>query len=337
MSMLNNGKLKRILCIWLALVTALALVACGSTTKYNVWRPLSRREHKIKVGIINLEASESGYRKANVRDLEERFTAERGYDASFAYSMDNGTQIEMARAFIEDGVEYLLIAAADTAGWNSLLNEAKYTGVKVILFDRMIDEDESLYEASVVSDMLMEGQLAVEYLESLQLKKYKIIHLQGTLGSSAQKGRSYAIEDKVHSEFNWRIMRQETANWDREQAKAIVLDALAKGTTFNVVYSENDDMTKGAVEALDEYGISHGPDGSVAIISFDCNKWAMEELMKRSWNYDGQCNPYQASYLDEIIKTIESGGRLANKTIIIKEKGFSTETIKASDIKDFGI
>ena len=251
--------------------------------------------------------------------------------------MDNGTQIEMARAFIEDGVEYLLIAAADTAGWNSLLNEAKYTGVKVILFDRMIDEDESLYEASVVSDMLMEGQLAVEYLESLQLKKYKIIHLQGTLGSSAQKGRSYAIEDKVHSEFNWRIMRQETANWDREQAKAIVLDALAKGTTFNVVYSENDDMTKGAVEALDEYGISHGPDGSVAIISFDCNKWAMEELMKRSWNYDGQCNPYQASYLDEIIKTIESGGRLANKTIIIKEKGFSTETIKASDIKDFGI
>ena len=337
MTMFNNWKLKRMLCIWLALGTALALVACGSYSRQNVWSPLSRRGHLIRVGIINLDASESSYRAANVKDIEERFTEERGYDASFAYSMDNGEQIKIARGFIEEGVDYLLIAAADTTVWDQLLWEAKEAGVKVILFDRMIDSDERLYEASVVSDMQLEGDLAVEYLESLNFKKYKIIHLQGALGGSAQKGRTRAIEDKAHQEFNWRIVRQESANWSREQAKEIVKDALNNGTTFNVIYSENDDMAKGAVEALDDEGISHGPDGAIAIISFECNKWALEELRKRSWNYDGQCNPYQASYLDEIINTLESGGRLANKTIIMKEKGFSADTIKASDIEDFGI
>ena len=185
--------------------------------------------------------------------------------------------------------------------------------------------------------MYAEGEAAVEYLESLKFKKYKIIHIQGAKGSSAQKGRSYPLEDMVHREFNWRIAVQESANWNQEQAKKIVQDALDYGSTFNVIYSENDDMTKGAVEALDEAGISHGPDGDVAIISFDCNRWAMAEVIKGSWNYDGQCNPYQATYIDEIIKTLESGGRLANKKIILKEKSFSTDTIKASDIDDFGI
>ena len=38
------------------------------------------------------------------------------------------------------------------------------SGIKVFLFDRMIDTDESLYEAAVVSDMAKEGITAVNWL-----------------------------------------------------------------------------------------------------------------------------------------------------------------------------
>ena len=96
-------------------------------------------------------------------------------------------------------------------------------------------------------------------------------------------------------------------------------------------------MAQGAVEALDEAGISHGVGKDVCIIGFDCNKWALEELLAQRWNYDGQCNPFQASYLDEIIKTLESGGRLADKTIILNEKGFDATTITEEDIIRYGI
>ena len=47
----------------------------------------------IKVGIINNDPNESGYRTANVEDLKKKFTAENGYDASFAYSKKNDEQI----------------------------------------------------------------------------------------------------------------------------------------------------------------------------------------------------------------------------------------------------
>ena len=59
----------------------------------------------IKVGIINNDPNESGYRTANDADMKAMFTEENGYDASFAYSLKNDEQITAAQKFIQDGGE----------------------------------------------------------------------------------------------------------------------------------------------------------------------------------------------------------------------------------------
>ena len=150
----------------------------------------------IKVGIINNDPNESGYRTANDKDMKEMFTEENGYDASFAYSLKNDEQITAAQKFIQDGVDYLLLSAADTAGWDSVLADAEMEGIPVILFDRTIDADESLYAASIVSDMAKEGETAVTWLADQGLEEYNIIHIQGVMGSAAQKGRTGALDEK---------------------------------------------------------------------------------------------------------------------------------------------
>lgn len=125
----------------------------------------------IKVGIINNDPNESGYRTANDKDMKNMFTEANGYEASFAYSLKNDEQITAAQKFIQDGVDYLLLSAADTAGWDSVLKDAQDAGIRVILFDRTIDADESLYEASIVSDMAKEGQTAVDWIKGTELKR----------------------------------------------------------------------------------------------------------------------------------------------------------------------
>lgn len=152
----------------------------------------------IKVGIINNDPNESGYRTANDKDMKAMFTEENGYEASFAYSLKNDEQITAAQKFIQDGVDYLLLSAADTAGWDSVLQDAQDAGIRVILFDRTIDADESLYEASIVSDMAKEGETAVEWLKGQNLDEYNIIHLQGVMGSAAQQGRTGALMIQLH-------------------------------------------------------------------------------------------------------------------------------------------
>ena len=290
----------------------------------------------IKVGIINNDPNESGYRTANDKDLKAMFTAENGYEASFAYSLKNDEQITAAQKFIQDGVDYLLLSAADTAGWDSVLKDAQDAGIRVILFDRTIDADASLYEASIVSDMAKEGQTAVDWLKGQGLSEYKIIHLQGVMGSAAQQGRSGALDEAVASD-GWTLVTQQTAEWNAEKAQQIVQSVIDSGESFNVIYAENDDMAKGAVAALDKANISHGVGKDVIVMGFDCNKWALEELLNQNWNYDGQCNPFQASYIDEIIKTLESGGTISEKTIIMEEKGFDATTITQEDIDKYGI
>ena len=292
---------------------------------------------KIKVGIINNPPSESGYRAANVKDFETVFTAAKGYDVKTFYSLKNDEQLNAASQFITDGVDYILLSAAATDGWSSVLKKAKKAGIKVFLFDRMINVKDDLYEAAVVSDMAKEGETAVNWLKDQGLSEYKIIHIQGVMGSAAQQGRTGALDAQVAADSNWSLVTQQTAEWNAENAQQIVQAVIDSGKSFNVIYAENDDMAKGAVAALDKANISHGVGKDVIVMGFDCNKWALQELLAGNWNYDGQCNPFQASYIDSIIKDLEAGKAPANKVVIMQEKGFDAGTITEDDVNKYGI
>ncbi len=333
-------KKKKILALLVSAVMAVGVIGCGSGGNSSSGGDSdggnSSSGDLIKVGIINNDPNESGYRTANDADMKKMFTKENGYDASFAYSLKNDEQISAAQQFIQDGVDYLLISAADTAGWDTVLQDAQNAGTQVILFDRTIDADDSLYVASIVSDMRAEGDTAVNWLKDQNLGEYNIIHIQGVMGSAAQVGRTAAMDDMAKSE-GWNIVSQQAADWNAETAQQITQSVIDSGEDFNVIYAENDDMAKGAVAALDAANISHGVDGDVVIMGFDTNKWALEEVLAGRWNYDGQCNPYQASYIDDIIKKLENGEEITEKTIVMEEKGFDAATITQDDVDTYGI
>ena len=287
---------------------------------------------KIKVGIINNPPSESGYRAANVKDFETVFTAAKGYDVKTFYSLKNDEQLNAASQFITDGVDYILLSAAATDGWSSVLKKAKKAGIKVFLFDRMINVKDNLYEAAVVSDMAKEGETAVAWLKAQNLKEYKVIHIQGAMGSDAQIGRTAAL-DKEFAAGTMKKVVQQTATWDEAEAKKIVESVINSGEKFNVVYAENDGMAKGAVAALDEAGITHGVGKDVIIMGFDCNKWALRELLSGNWNYDGQCSPFQAAVIENMITT----GKVPSKKVISEEKGFDATKLTETDIAKYGL
>ena len=315
----------------------LALVLCAGLVSF------AHADDLIKVGIINLDPAESGYREANVNDLYSVFTAENGYDAKFVTAPTADKQLEAANTFITEGVDYILVSAAETTGWDETLAAAKEAGIGVFLFDRMIECDPELYTAAVVSDMRNEGVTAVAWLESLGLEEYNVLHIQGQLGSAAQIGRSEPLQEKCEADEKWTMVREGTGgdSWDPNEARKIAEAAIDAGEEFNIVYAENDGMADGVVQALDAKGITHGVNGDVIIMGFDCNKWALEKLLAGEWNYDGQCSPFQAKVIDKMIKTLEAGGKIeglnALNQIISEEKGFDARTITQDDINTYGL
>ncbi|MCK9171054.1 MAG: substrate-binding domain-containing protein [Treponema sp.] len=312
------------------------LVILLSVSPFVLFAKGKKNSGLIKIGIINNPPSESGYRAANVADFEKVFTKKNGYAVSTFYSLKNDEQLNAASQFINDKVDYLLISAAATDGWDSVLSSAKEAGTRVFLFDRMLNSDPGLYEAAVVSNMAQEGKTAVAWLKAQKLPVYNIIHIQGAMGSDAQIGRTGALDAEFAAGTMKKIVQQ-TATWDEAEAKKIVESVINSKEPFNVIYAENDGMAKGAVAALDAAGITHGVGKAVIVMGFDCNKWALRELLAGNWNYDGQCSPFQAAVIDKMIKTLQAGGTLTSKKVISEEKGFDAKTITQKDIDTYGL
>ena len=342
--------MKKFITLILVAMLALGMVACATAAPAATEAPAAAAATEapaaaaeapaapalIKVGIINNPPAESGYRAANVADFEKVFTEANGYAVSTFYSLKNDEQLNAATQFITDGVDYLLISAAATDGWDAVLASAKEAGIKVFLFDCMINTDESNYEAAVVSNMANEGTTAVEWLKAQKLDSYDVIHIQGAMGSDAQIGRTAALDAEFAAGTMKKVVQQ-TATWDEATAKQIVESVINSGEKFNVIYAENDGMAKGAVAALDEAGITHGVGKAVIVMGFDCNKWALRELLAGNWNYDGQCSPFQASVIADMITKLEAGETLPSKKVISEERGFDATTITQADLDTFGL
>jgi galactofuranose transport system substrate-binding protein len=290
----------------------------------------------IKVGIVNLPPEESGYRQANVEDMNNVFSKANGYDAKQTNTGDNSEQIAAAQGYIRDGVNYLLISAANASGWDNVLKSAKSAGVKVFLFDRLIQTDVSNFQAALVSDMNTEGTTAINWVLGQKLDKFNVILIRGQLGSAAELGRSAAVL-KARDEGKITIVADGTGgdSWSLEEARKVVEAAIAAGKKFNVIYAENDGMAQGAVQALDAAGITHGKNGKVKVLGFDFNRFALRNVQSGYWDCDVQCSPRQAAEISSWIKA--GASKLPSGIIYQKEIFADTATITDDIITGKGI
>ena len=192
--------------------------------------------------------------------------------------------------------------------------------------DRELELSEDLYTAMVCSDFEAEGVKAVDWLKAQNMDTVDIVVLGGDTGSSAQLGRSKAIEEGAATN-GWNIVfNQNMKGWDETLAKQAVTDLIASGKEFNVIYAENDNMARGACDAMDAAGITYGKDGDVKVIAFDANKWALEKVLAGEFNLDIECNPLHGPRLVSLIQSLEKGEKV-EKNVYVEEEMFDAETI----------
>lgn len=124
----------------------------------------------ITVGYAQVGA-ESDWRTANTESFKSTFTEENGYKLIFDDAQQKQeNQIKAIRSFIQQEVDYIVVAPVVETGWETVLEEAKEAGIPVILSDRMMDvSDDSLFEAWVGGNFVLEGETCgdwiAEYLE----------------------------------------------------------------------------------------------------------------------------------------------------------------------------
>ena len=223
-------------------------------------------------------------------------------------------------------------------GWDEVLLEAKEAHIPVIIVDRMIDvEDESLYTAWVGSDFRKEGDMAVAWLDA-ELKEQgrdeeeiQIVHVLGTEGASAQLGRTAGLEAGLMQHSNWKLAARVNGEFTQAKTYEVVLELLENGTEMDVIYCENDNSAFGAIQALEERGISYGADGDVIIISFDATRAGLTDCLEGKIDLDVECNPLHGPRVASIIETLEKG-EIPEKKWYVPESYFTREKLSEAFI-----
>lgn len=294
---------------------------------------VQEKTDQIVVGVSQL-GSESGWRTANTESVQNAFTQKNGCFLIYHNARQKQeNQLKAIRSFISQRVDYIVFSPVVETGWDTVLQEARKAGIPVILMDRRVDvEDESLYVTCVGSDFKEEGEKAGRWLESELIRRgdggapVNIVVLLGTEGSSARIGRTAGFASVAAKHKNWNILEQKDAEFTSTKGKEVMRNFLRKYDDIDVVISQNDDMTFGAIEAIQESGRSVGVDGDIIIVSFDAVKSALEMVSEGIINVDIECNPNQGEYLLRVIDDLEAG-RPVEKQYYVEENVFKKQNV----------
>lgn len=285
-------------------------------------------EASLVVGFAQV-GMESGWRIAHTKSVIDA-AKEAGVELLYENAdQSQDKQIELIRQFIKKKVDVIAFSPKTETGWNEVLQEAKRAGIPVILSDREVNvSDDTLWTAYIGSDFREEGRRAARWLiqQAEQGESYQIVELQGTPFSAPAVGRKQGFNEVIGTDNHFAIVESLEGDFTKKRGKELMAAALRRqGDKIDVVYSHNDDMALGAVEAIEDYGLRPGKD--IIIISVDATKSALKALSIGKLNFAVECNALLGPQLMKAVKDLSEGKELPMK-IITSEGVFTQESAK---------
>ena len=319
--------MRKIVSLVLGVALAAGMLAgCGSTAPASSAAPASsgsaapaapassaaEEKDSIVVGYAQVGA-ESDWRTANTKSFQTTFTPENGYTLIFDDAQQKQeNQIKAIRNFIAQEVDYIVLAPVVETGWETVLGEAKAAGIPVILSDRMIDvSDDTLYTCWVGGNFVKEGEDSIKWLndylkaQGRDNEDINIVMLQGTIGASAEIGRTEGVEKMLKENSHYKLLEKQTGEFTQTKGQEVMESFLKAYDDIDVVIAQNDNMAFGAIDAIKAVGKVPGKD--VIIVSFDAVHAAFESMIAGDMNVSVECNPLHGPRVAEIIQKLEKG------------------------------
>jgi len=279
------------------------------------------KEGPIIMGFSQIGA-ESDWRTANTRSIKAE-AKKRGVDLRFADAQGKQeNQIEALRTFITQKVDIIAFSPKVETGWTPVLTEIKEAGIPVIITDRAVDSDPSLYVAFIGSDFVEEGRRAARWLAENTEGKLRIAELQGTVGASCAIDRKKGFEEVLKDHPRMEIVLSQDGDFSRAKGKEVMEAFLKspKGQDINCLFAHNDDMALGAIQAIKAAGKKPGVD--VTIISIDGVRAAFDAMIAGELNCTVECNPLIGPKVFDLVEA------LIKKRITIVEGVFDQKVAK---------
>ncbi|MEQ8154556.1 MAG: substrate-binding domain-containing protein [Clostridiaceae bacterium] len=256
-------------------------------SKKEVHSKKHRRRSRYRKKAFNRQGVYIGISLPNQRD--ERWVRDKA--AMEAYAADKGArtaaefadndaakQEKQVEDLISKGVNVLIIAPVDSYSTQAIVEKAHNAGIKVIAYDRLINNsDVDLY---VSYNNMRIGELQARYLiEAAPLGNY--ILLSGDPKDNNSKllkdGAMEYLRPLVLNRDIKIVTDKEVVNWDPNVAYKIVEDSLKENkNNINAILAPNDGIAGASINALQTQGLA----GKVPVTGQDAELAAVRRVVK---------------------------------------------------------
>lgn len=171
--------------------------------------------------------------------------------------MDSQDQIEnqlnQVDNLISQKVDAIILNAVDFVGTSPAVDRIKEAGIPLV--EAITFTQNENYDVFVGTDPeqsgIMMGELLAEFLDG----KGNVALLQGQIGHSAEITRGAGLQKSLFDKYpDVKLITQQTANWNRDEAMSITEDWLQRFPEINAIAAQNDEMAMGALQAVEAAG-----------------------------------------------------------------------------------
>lgn len=299
---------------------AAAVLTAGAAGAARQGSPAEAGKPAAKARVVGFSqiGAESAWRTAETASIREE-AALRGVELRFSDAQQKQeNQVKALRSFIAQKVDAIILAPVVETGWEPVLKEIKAAGIPVILVDRGVKADPSLYATLIASDFVDEGRQAGRWLARRLGGKGTVVELQGTVGSAPAIDRQKGFMEAMKDQPGIKVLYTQSGDFTRARGKSVMEAFLKKaageGARIDAVYAHNDDMALGAMQAIERAGMTPGKD--VILVSIDGTRPAFEAMAAGTLDCVVECNPLLGPAAFDAVEKALSGKPLPPRTLV---------------------
>lgn len=182
-------------------------------------------------------------------------------------AQDNAKQVADVEAFIQQGVDILIISPNEAAPLTDVVAEACAAGIPVIVLDRKVNGDQYTMWIGADNEKIGEeaGAYTTEWCEANGHDPCLIGEIRGLEGSTPAQERGDGFRTGL-GDSSYEIVSSQNADWLRERALPVSQSMLQANPDINVIYAHNDPMGEAAIISAGNLGI---PMDDVLVIGID--------------------------------------------------------------------
>lgn len=316
--------MKKLLSLVLVLCIVM-LTGCGGTQNEETTQTPQEdtRTYKVTLVLKNLVNPMWLAVKEGAEDAAQKYGVELTVLAPLKAD-NNEEQIRQVEDAITKQADAIVLIPSDSQGIIPAVEKANQAGIPVINVNTKVGGGQT--ETFVaVENYDAASKVAKAVAEKLG-GEGKIIIIEGKAGAQSAIDLKQGAVDTFETYENIEIVASQTANWNRAEAMQVTQNLLQAHPDVNAIFASNDEMAMGAVEAVDQAGLT----GKIIIAGLDANRDALEAIKEGKMTLTCDKRGFEQGYVG-----VETAVKVLNNEPIDDRIVIDTTIVDESNVDEF--